>query len=296
LDTAGLDVMADNLRGLTEEQAERAVSQAIVTRYGLTAEIVTDVLQAKKEMLRRAAMLDFVDVSDTMAGVGGLANLKHWLEQRRGTWEEKARAFGLEPPRGVVILGVQGCGKSMCAQAIAGEWKLPLVKFDTAAIFDKYIGETEKRIQKVFQVAEELSPCVLWIDELEKVFAGSGPDSASADAGVSSRLLAAFLSWMQERKAPVFVAATCNNVSALPPELIRKGRFDELFFVDLPNRRSESRSSRWSWRGGIGVPRSSIWIELLQLREGTPERRFRPPCRQRSTPRSPASNRWQPVR
>lgn len=235
LDIARLDVMADNLRGLTEEQAERAVSQAIVARYGLTTEIVTDVLQAKKEMLRRAEMLDFVDVSDTMAGVGGLENLKHWLEQRRGTWEEKARAFGLEPPRGVVILGVQGCGKSMCAQAIAGEWKLPLVKFDTAAIFDKYIGETEKRIQKVFQVAEELSPCVLWIDELEKVFAGSGPDSASADAGVSSRLLAAFLSWMQERKAPVFVAATCNNVSALPPELIRKGRFDELFFVDLPN-------------------------------------------------------------
>jgi SpoVK/Ycf46/Vps4 family AAA+-type ATPase len=106
----------------------------------------------------------------------------------------------------------------MCVQAIAGEWKLPLVKFDTAAIFDKYIGETEKRIQKVFQVAEELSPCVLWIDELEKVFAGSGPDSASADAGVSSRLLAAFLSWMQERKAPVFVAAACDNVSALPPE------------------------------------------------------------------------------
>jgi SpoVK/Ycf46/Vps4 family AAA+-type ATPase len=123
----------------------------------------------------------------------------------------------------------------MCARAIAGEWKIPLVKFDTAAIYDKYIGETEKRIQKVFQVAEELAPCVLWIDELEKVFAGSGPDSASVDAGVSSRLLASFLSWMQDRKAPVFVAATCNNVTALPPELIRKGRFDELFFVDLPN-------------------------------------------------------------
>ncbi|HXM23084.1 MAG TPA: AAA family ATPase [Terriglobales bacterium] len=235
LDANGFEVMAGNLRGLTEEQAERAVSQAIVTRYGLTAEIVTDVLQAKKEMLRRSEMLDFVDISDTMANVGGLENLKSWLAQRRGTWEERARAFGLEPPRGVVILGVQGCGKSMCAQAIAGEWELPLVKFDTAAIFDKYVGETEKRIQKVFQVAEELAPCVLWIDELEKVFAGSGSDSASADAGVSSRLLAAFLSWMQERKTPVFVAATCNNVSALPPELIRKGRFDELFFVDLPN-------------------------------------------------------------
>jgi len=235
MDANGLDATAGNLRGLTEEQAERAVSKAIVARYGLTPEIVTDVLQAKKEMLRRSEMLDFVEVSETLANVGGLENLKRWLEQRRGTWDEQARAFGLEPPRGVIILGVQGCGKSMCAQAIAGEWKLPLVKFDTAAIFDKYVGETEKRIQKVFRVAEELSPCILWIDELEKVFAGSGSDSASSDAGVSSRLLGAFLSWMQERKAPVFVAATCNNVSALPPELIRKGRFDELFFVDLPN-------------------------------------------------------------
>jgi ATP-dependent 26S proteasome regulatory subunit len=235
LDAAGLDAVANNLRGLTEEEAERAVSQAIVSRYGLTPEMVTDVLQAKKEMLRRSEMLEFVDVSDTLASVGGLEHLKSWLGQRRGTWEDQAREFGLEPPRGVIILGVQGCGKSMCATAIAGEWKLPLVKFDTAAIYDKYIGETEKRIQRVFQVAEGLAPCVLWIDELEKVFAGSGPDSASADAGVSSRLLASFLSWMQDRKAPVFVAATCNNVEALPPELIRKGRFDELFFVDLPN-------------------------------------------------------------
>ena len=230
----GIDGMADNLRGLTEEEAERAISQALVTRYALCPETVTDVLEAKKALLRRSEMLEFVEVSDTLAQVGGLGNLKRFLAQRRGSWEESARAFGLDPPRGVIILGVQGCGKSMCARAIAGEWKLPLVKFDTAAVYDKYIGETEKRIQKVFQVAEGLAPCVLWIDELEKVFAGSGPDSASADAGVSSRLLASFLSWMQDRKAPVFVAATCNNVSVLPPELIRKGRFDELFFVDLP--------------------------------------------------------------
>jgi SpoVK/Ycf46/Vps4 family AAA+-type ATPase len=164
-----------------------------------------------------------------------LDNLKQWLAQRRGSWEDSARQFGLDPARGVIILGVQGCGKSLCARAIAGEWKLPLVKFDSASIFDKYIGESEKHIEKVFRVAEVLAPCVLWIDELEKVFAGSGADSASVDAGVSSRLLASFLSWMQDRKAPVFVAATCNNVTALPPELIRKGRFDELFFVDLPN-------------------------------------------------------------
>ncbi len=235
LDASGLDAMANNLRGLTEEEAERAASQAIVTRYGITAETVTDVLQAKKEQLRHSGMLEFIDASEDLANVGGLDNLKRWLAQRRGTWEDAARDFGLEPPRGAIILGVQGCGKSMCARAIAGEWRLPLVKFDTAAIYDKYIGETEKRIQKVFRVAEGLAPCVFWIDELEKVFAGSGPDSASVDAGVSSRILAAFLSWMQDRKAPVFVAATCNNVTALPPELIRKGRFDELFFVDLPN-------------------------------------------------------------
>jgi len=235
LDAAGVDAMAANLRGLTEEESERAISQALVTRYALCPETVTDVLEAKKQLLRHSGMLEFIDASDNMGSVGGLENLKHWLGQRRGAWEDSAREFGLEPPHGVIILGVQGCGKSLCARAVAGEWKLPLVKFDTSAVYDKYIGETEKRIRKVFQVAEGLAPCVLWIDELEKVFAGTGPDSASADAGVSSRLLASFLSWMQDRKAPVFVAATCNNVTVLPPELIRKGRFDELFFVDLPN-------------------------------------------------------------
>ncbi|HSZ16380.1 MAG TPA: AAA family ATPase [Terracidiphilus sp.] len=235
LDPAGVDAMSANLRGLTEEEADRAISQALVTRYALCPESVTDVLDAKKQLLRHSGMLEFVEAQDNLAAVGGLENLKHWLGQRRGAWEDSAREFGLEPPRGMIILGVQGCGKSLCARAVAGEWKLPLVKFDTSAVYDKYIGETEKRIRKVFQVAEGLAPCVLWIDELEKVFAGSAPDSASADAGVSSRLLASFLSWMQDRKAAVFVAATCNNVTVLPPELIRKGRFDELFFVDLPN-------------------------------------------------------------
>ena len=235
LDSAGVDAMSTNLRGLTEEEAERAISQALVTRYALCLESVTDVLDAKKQLLRHSGVLEFIEASDNMATLGGLENLKHWLGQRRGAWEDSAREFGLEPPRGMIILGVQGCGKSLCARAVAGEWKLPLVKFDTSAVYDKYIGETEKRIRKVFQVAEGLAPCVLWIDELEKAFAGSSPDSASADAGVSSRLLASFLSWMQDRKAAVFVAATCNNVTVLPPELIRKGRFDELFFVDLPN-------------------------------------------------------------
>ncbi len=235
LDSIGIQAVAENLRGLTEEEAERAVSQAILKHYALCPEVVTDILEAKKNLLRRSGMLEFIESSDNMANIGGLDNLKHWLQQRRGAWEESARSFGLEPPRGVIILGVQGCGKSMCARAIAGEWKLPLVRFDASMVFDKFIGETEKHIKKLFQVAEELAPAVLWIDELEKVFAGSGTDSSSSDAGVSSRLLGSFLSWMQDRRAPVFVAATSNNVTALPPELIRKGRFDELFFVDLPN-------------------------------------------------------------
>jgi SpoVK/Ycf46/Vps4 family AAA+-type ATPase len=235
LDANGVDAMAGNLRGLTEEAAERAISQTVVGRLALSPDCISDVLDAKKALLKRSEMLEFVDTTDDMSSIGGLDNLKRWLQQRRGAWDDGARQFGLDPPKGVIILGVQGCGKSLCARAVAGEWKLPLVKFDTAAVYDKFIGETEKRIQKVFRVAEGLAPCVLWIDELEKVFAGSGPDSASADAGVSSRLLASFLSWMQERKPAVFVAATCNNVTVLPPELIRKGRFDELFFVDLPD-------------------------------------------------------------
>src|SRR6266700_2981640 len=235
LEAAGIDAIAENLRGLTEEEADRAVTQAIMTQYALSPEVITNVLEMKKSLLRRSGMLEFVEASESMASVGGLDNLKQWLQQRYGAWDESARNFGLEAPRGVIILGVQGCGKSMCARAIAGEWKLPLVKFDSSAVFDKYVGETEKRVKKMFQVAEELAPAVLWIDELEKVFAGSSADSASSDAGVSSRLLASFLSWMQDRMSPVFVAATCNNVTVLPPELIRKGRFDELFFVDLPN-------------------------------------------------------------
>jgi ATP-dependent 26S proteasome regulatory subunit len=241
LDSAGLDAMADSLRGLTEDEAERAISQAIVAHYGLVPDTIKDVLQAKKELLQRSKMLDFVECSETLSDVGGLENLKQWLAVRRGTWSDQARSYGLEPPKGMIILGVQGCGKSLCARAVAGEWGVPLVKFDTSVVFDKFIGETEKRIQKVFRVAEGLSPCVLWIDELEKIFAGSGPDAASVDAGVSSRILAALLSWMQDRREPVFVAATCNNVTVLPPELIRKGRFDELFFVDLPNQSERQR-------------------------------------------------------
>ena len=235
VDEVALEGMAGNMRGLTEDEAERAITQALVKRYLLSAELVPDLIQAKKDILRRSDMLEFVEPIADLDSVGGLDNLKSWFRQRRGAWDVAAREFGLEPPRGVIIMGVQGCGKSMACRALAGDWKLPLVKFDTAAVYDKFIGETEKRIKKVLLVAEQLAPVVLWIDELEKVFAGAGPDSASVDAGVSARVLGTFLTWMQDRRAAVCVAATSNNVESLPPELIRKGRFDEIFFVDLPN-------------------------------------------------------------
>ena len=256
VDSKELETVAANLSGLTEEEAERTVAQALVTRYSFCPEIATDVLQAKKDILKRSGMLEFVDALSNLNSVGGLENLKRWLNKRQSAWTPEAQAAGLQPPRGVIILGVQGCGKSLCARAIAGEWSLPLVRFDSAAVYDKFIGETEKRIQKIFHIAEQLAPAVLWIDELEKVFAGSGPDSASVDAGVSSRLLGSFLSWMQDHKAPVFVAATCNNVTVLPPELIRKGRFDELFFVDLPNH----------------AERRAIFVLHLHLRKQDPAR------------------------
>jgi hypothetical protein len=270
LDPKGFDAVVESLRGLTEEEAERALSQALVTRFALCPEIASDVLETKKSLLRRSEMLEFVEAGESFSSVGGIDNLKHWLTQRRGSWEDSAREFGLEPPHGVIILGVQGCGKSLCAQAVAGEWNLPLVKFDTAAVYDKYIGETEKRIRKVFDVAEGLAPCILWIDEWEKIFAGSGADSASVDAGVSSRLLASFLSWMQDRKAPVFVAATCNNVTALPPELIRKGRFDDCSSSIYPIRRSAGKSFPSNWRSesairlsltltGLTPPQRILW-------------------------------------
>jgi SpoVK/Ycf46/Vps4 family AAA+-type ATPase len=160
--------------------------------------------------------------------------LKEWLRKRRGALSAEGQKFGLEPPKGVLITGVQGCGKSLCAKAVAGEWNLQLARFDAGSLYDKFIGESEKRLRKSLEIAEKLAPLVLWIDEMEKGFAASG-SSADVDAGLTQRILATFLTWLQDRKPGVFLVATSNNINALPPELLRKGRFDEIFFVDLPD-------------------------------------------------------------
>ena len=160
--------------------------------------------------------------------------MKEWLHKRRGALTPEGKRFGLEPPKGILITGVQGCGKSLCAKAVAGEWSLQLARLDAGSLYDKYIGESEKRLRKALELAEQLAPIVMWLDEIEKGFAATS-SSADVDAGLTQRILATFLTWLQDRQSGVFLVATSNNISALPPELLRKGRFDEIFFVDLPD-------------------------------------------------------------
>jgi SpoVK/Ycf46/Vps4 family AAA+-type ATPase len=168
-----------------------------------------------------------------MQHIGGLDELKKWLSNRAYAFSEKARAYGLPEPKGVLLLGVQGCGKSLAAKATAAEWKLPLLRLDVGSIFNQFIGSSEENIRKAISTAESLAPAILWIDEIEKGFSG-GVGTGHLDAGVTARVFATFLTWLQEKKAPVFVFATANEIWLLPPEFFRKGRFDEVFFVDLP--------------------------------------------------------------
>lgn len=226
--------LVQNLTGLSLVEAEKVVNQLILDDGALRADDVGLALEAKRKMVQQDGLLEYWPADEGMANVAGLAGLKAWLAKRRIIVADPLRAteFGLSFPKGVLLLGVPGCGKSLCAKAVAHEWGLPLLKLDPANLYDKYIGDSEKNFKRAMQTAERLAPIVLWIDELEKAFAaGSGEE----DGGVSRRVFGAFLSWLQERRGDVFVVATSNDVAKLPPEFIRKGRFDEVFFVDLPS-------------------------------------------------------------
>ncbi len=222
------------LRGLTRKEACRVLAQAILEDYRFAPSTADRVREAKSKLIKEQGVLDFIKTDAGLAQVGGLARLKAWLQKRRGAFSLEAARYGLDPPRGILILGVQGCGKSLCAKAVAREWDMPLLQFDASALFEKYIGESEKNMHKSLQVAEAVAPSVLWIDEIEKMFPHSSL-SSEADAGLSLRIFGTFLTWLQEKKSPVFVVATSNDISSLPPELLRKGRFDEIFFIDLPD-------------------------------------------------------------
>jgi SpoVK/Ycf46/Vps4 family AAA+-type ATPase len=221
-----------SLRGLSFREARRIISKAILRDGKLGAEDLTYVLAAKQDIVEQSGVLEYVAAEEKLENIAGLARLKHWLTLRAPVFQDPvgAEEFGLSPPRGLLLLGVQGCGKSMCAKAVAKAWDLPLLRLDPARLYNKYLGESERNLQKAFELAERLSPVVLWIDEIEKVL---GP-SRGEDSGASQRIFGSFLTWLSEKRSTVFLIATSNDVTGLPPELLRKGRFDEIFFVDLP--------------------------------------------------------------
>ncbi len=225
-DSKALHMLAGQLQGLPQQDVSRLAYHAIADDGAITDDDIPALHQAKFELLNQQGLLSFEFDTEEFSKVGGLHNLKQWLLQRRSAFIEQSQG---DSPKGVLLLGVQGGGKSLAAKAIAGLWKLPLLRLDMGALYNKYIGETERNLRETLAQAEVMSPCVLWLDEIEKALA-SGND----DSGMSRRLLGYLLTWMAERKSPVFLVATSNDIQSLPAELVRKGRFDEIFFVDLP--------------------------------------------------------------
>jgi hypothetical protein len=229
-DRAAYEMLVQHLVGLSRDDARRMIRQAIEHEGAITMEDVARVLKLKHESLGKDGTLQMVTEIESLENVGGLARLKKWLELRRDAFQGKAGTEGLDIPRGVLLLGVQGAGKSLSARAVAGAWRVPLLRLDFGALYNKFHGETERNLREALETASQMSPAILWMDEIEKGVA-SGGDS---DGGVSRRVLGTLLTWMSERKNRVFMIATANDIESLPPELLRKGRFDEIFFVDLP--------------------------------------------------------------
>ena len=242
------DAILQALQGLTLHQARQVITQCVVEDGTLSADDVQTILKRKVQAIKDGGLLEYYPLEDNRFELGGFTNLKAWLERAKVGFSAEARALNLAPPRGIMLVGVPGCGKSLAAKAIAREWQLPLLKLDAGRLFDKFVGESEKNFRKAIEMAESLSPIVLWIDEIEKAMAAGG-GSGDADAGLSRRLFGAFLTWLQEKKQEVFVIATANNLALLPPELLRKGRFDEIFFVDLPD--DGEREAIWNIHLGL---------------------------------------------
>ncbi|MCB1063848.1 MAG: AAA family ATPase [Verrucomicrobiae bacterium] len=246
--------LINSLTGMTLSQARQSVAQAALDDGVLDLNDCWRILQQKAAQLRQDGLLEYYPPGEAIPSLGGFDNLKRWLERAAVGFSEEARAMNLDPPKGVLLTGVQGCGKSLAAKLIARDWGVPLLKLDAGRLFNKYVGESESNFRKATRLAESLAPAVLWIDEIEKAFAG-GSGSGDADGGTSRRLLGGFLTWLQEKSSSVFVVGTSNDLFSLPPEFLRKGRFDEIFFIDLPK----------------PVERHAIFGIHLKLRKQAPE-------------------------
>lgn len=225
----GREKLVQAALGLTAAQAQRVFARAIVRSGSLDDRDIELVTEEKKQIIRESEALEFYAVSETPDDVGGLGVLKDWLRLRERAFTAEARKYGLPSPKGIALIGIPGTGKSLTAKMIGGLWRLPLLRLDVGSLFGSLVGESEERARRALQLAETVAPCILWIDEIEKALAHGGLDS-----GTSTRVFGTILTWMQEKTSPVFVVATANDISSIPPELLRKGRFDEIFFLDLP--------------------------------------------------------------
>ena len=228
----GFEAVIRNLRGLTRQQVTRIITETITDDNAFTDEDLNIVLANKRQILQRGGLLEYIQTPLSLNEIGGMNSLKQWLKHRKQAFRPEAKDFGLEHPKGVLMLGVQGAGKSLCAKAIATAWQQPLLRMDPSKLYASYVGQSERNLNEALRQTEMMSPVILWIDEIEKAFASAA--SRSSDGGLSQRMFGTLLTWMQDHAEPVFVIATANDIEALPPELLRKGRFDEIFFVDLP--------------------------------------------------------------
>jgi len=231
-DQSLLDEIVRASLGLSIDRVRRVLAKAIANRGSLLEADVELILEEKRQSIRQTQILDFYPTQNNISDIGGLDLLKDWLMRRGGAFSEKARQYGLPHPRGLMLVGIQGTGKSLTAKAIAHHWHLPLLRLDVGRLFGGLVGESEARTRQMIQLAEALAPCILWVDEIDKAFAGF---DSKGDAGTASRVFGTFITWLAEKTTPVFVVATANNIQSLPPEILRKGRFDEIFFVGLPH-------------------------------------------------------------
>lgn len=254
LEAAVRQRLAQATLGLTYNEAETALARILVRHGRLGTDSIPGLLEEKQRVIARTGLLEFCPLTEDFSTMGGLEGLKQWLRVRERAFGPEARAFGLPAPRGVLLLGVQGCGKSLSAKAAAALWQVPLLRFDAGRLFSSLVGSSEENARRAIAVAESVAPAVLWIDELDKAFAGLR-SSGATDSGTTARVFGTLLTWLAEKQAPVFVAATANDLSGLPPELLRKGRFDELFFVDLPQpeERREILSIHLAKRGRVAA-------------------------------------------
>lgn len=263
--------IAKTAQGLTLQEVENAFARALVERKKLTLDELDIIMEEKCQVIKKTGMLEFVKSDIKMDDIGGLDNLKVWLRKRNNSWSEKAQKdYNLPAPKGILITGVMGCAKSMTAKAMSSMWKLPLLRLDAGKIFNKYIGNSEENIRKVIKIAEAVSPSVLWIDEIEKGFAQGNGDSET-----TTRIFGTLLTWLNEKTKPVFIVATANNIDKLPAELLRKGRFDEIVWVDLPNPKERAIIFRLHLekrlKGSISAETFKITDELINKLVGITE-------------------------